>query len=67
MGKIEADIKSERTEEAYSIEEIWVRLRKTARTQCKSDCVNMYRPNLIIPQPPGPVIRSLIKAGDIRR
>lgn len=27
----------------------------------------MYRPNLIIPYPPGPVIRWLIKAGDERR
>ncbi len=27
----------------------------------------MYRPNLIIPRPPGPVIRCLIKAGDKRK
>lgn len=41
--------------------------RKTGRAQCKSECVNMYRPNLIIPRPPGPVIRRLIKAGDERK
>lgn len=49
------------------IEEIWVRQRKTRRAQCKPERVNMYRPNLIIPHPPGPVIRCLIKAGDKRQ
>lgn len=46
---------------------MWVRQRKTGNAQCKSECVNMYRPNLIIPRPPGPVIRCLIKAGAKRR
>lgn len=59
------DIKSKKTEEGYG--EIWVRHSKTGKAQCKSECVNMYRPNLIIPRPPGPVIRCLIKAGDERR
>lgn len=46
---------------------MWVRQRKTGKAQCKSECVNMYGPNLIIPHPPGPVIGCLIKAGDERR
>lgn len=43
-------IKSKNTEEGYG--KIWVRQRKTGKAQCKSECVNMYRPNLIIPCPP---------------
>lgn len=59
------DIKSKNTEEGYR--KIWVRQRKTGKAQCKSECVNMYWPYLIIPHPPGPVIGCLIKAGDERR
>lgn len=36
-------------------------------TQCESECVNMYGPNLIICRPPGPVIRYLIKEIDKRK
>lgn len=34
--------------------------------QCKSECVNMYRPNLVIPHSPGPVIGCLIEADEGR-
>ena len=56
--------KLKNTEEGYG--EIRVRQRKTGKAQCKSEYVNMYRPNLIIALPPGPVIRCLIEAGDER-
>lgn len=43
-------IKSKNTEEGYA--EIWVRQKKTGRAHRRSQCVNMYRPNLITPRPP---------------